>query len=323
MTSTLIDSSALLDDEGLVCTSWDAPVTDGGLKTLIHRQNRTDSEVQPLIICYENSESYFKVKTKIITCIHGYMETINNIPTRPATLIVLEYRLNPETGHRFSSMETTFTFKDAAESPGSNPRVFSYAPFPHPRRFHIDKQAVEKTDGYAGNVGTSDGLPFSAGGSANKSVKKSHMQEYFAKGSAGTDPDETTDVENTIWWKLEENKLQKHGVLEVFRVAVLVERDDLSDFCGFFTLDVQGSFTSVVGKLAEKVMRFLRRATLDDPVNFSPTRMKSQGKTNGIKVNELASLVKYTKDGEGIYLPEDYDIENLLPAEAFIGQKTE
>lgn len=320
-TENLIDSSALLGDDGQECTSWDGPVTDGALKTLIRRHNLTDDEVQPLTICYSNSEAYFKVKTRIIGCIHGYLETVNDTPTRPGTLLVLEYSLHRKAGHRFSELYTSFTFKDMPPATcASNSRVVSYAPFPRPRRFQPDTQTIESKGGMSGDLGVSGGLPVSASVSGQKSATKTHIQEFFAKGSAGIDPDETTGIDNTIWWRLEENKLQKHGILEVFRVAVLVERDSLDDFIGIFTLDVRGSFTSVLGRLAERVTRFWRRHTLDDPVRFSPSRMALQGKTDGIDPNNLASLVKYTRQGEGIYLPESYDLENLLPAEAFIGQ---
>lgn len=315
-----MDSQTLFEEDGLECTTWDAPVSDGALKTLIHRRNRTEDEIQPLTICYQNSESYFKVKTKLITCVHGYMETLDETPTRPATLLVLEYRMDPKKGHRFTDIYTSFTFKDASQSLPSSPRVVSYAPFPRPRRFHPSQQTVEKTSGFSANLGVSGGTPVSAGASGDKSTKMTHIQEFFAKGSAGVDPDEDTGVENTIWWKLEENNLQNHGVLDVFRAAVLVERDNLEDFVGVFTLDVQGSFSNPFGSLAEKVRdRFLRRAALDDPVRFSPAKLELQGKFDGIDPGSLGSLVKYTKQGEGIYLPESYDLENALPAEAVIG----
>jgi hypothetical protein len=36
-------------------------------------------------------------------------------------------------------------------------------------------------------------------------------------------------------------------------------------------MDVQGSFSNVLGRLVEKVRdRFVRRASLDDPVRFLP-----------------------------------------------------
>ncbi|KAK4151164.1 hypothetical protein C8A00DRAFT_17405 [Chaetomidium leptoderma] len=321
MATQFIDSAELLGPQGQECIAWDHDVSDGALKTLIHRHNLAGNEVQPAVICYSNSKSNFKVKTKIISCIHGYMETVNDTATRPGTLLVLEYNLYPQSGHRFTEIYTSFAFGNIAKG-ASNPSVVSYAPFSRPRRFQPDKQTIERMTKFSSNLGVSEGLPVSAGVSGERSATKTYIQEYFAKGSAGIDPDDATGVENKIWWRLEENKLQKHGVLEVFRVAVLVERDNLDDFTGDFTMDVQGSFTTGIGKMAEwAATRFWRKNKLDDPVRFSPSKMALQGKTDGIDPNNLAALVRNTGQGEGIHLPESYDLESLLPTQVSIGQR--
>lgn len=44
---------------------------------------------------------------------------------------------------------------------------------------------------------------------------------------------------SVVWWRLEENKLQKPGVLNAFRVAVLVGRVNRNDFAGNFIMNVK------------------------------------------------------------------------------------
>jgi hypothetical protein len=45
MSRELIESIAMLGDEALYCTAWDVFLSDGALKTLVHRRNF--AEVQP------------------------------------------------------------------------------------------------------------------------------------------------------------------------------------------------------------------------------------------------------------------------------------
>ena len=324
-----IDSSALIGEGGKECRAWDGPVTDGALKTLIHRKNYTKDEVQPFTICYQDAASYFTVKVEIITCIHGHLKTVNNEPSRPATLLVLQYRLYPKPGHRFTSIKTCFTFKNVPRNvgatPSASPTVINYAPFPRSRLMQGSKQKIETDRGFVASLGIGY-TPASANAGGHAITKKAHLQEFFATGRAGTSPDAETGVDNTVWWSLEENKLQKHGVLEDFRVAVLIERFHQDDFIGEFILDVYGTFNPVLDlkqRSKTALTRFLRRSELDDPVRFSPSRRKLQGKHDGIEPGSLLDLVQDTGDGDSLQLPESYHLENFLPSKAFIGEKNE
>ncbi|KUJ11641.1 uncharacterized protein LY89DRAFT_722750 [Mollisia scopiformis] len=313
MSTQSIEPSRLFNDEGLACSSYDGPVGDGAFKT----HNRTPDQIQRLVITDRGAESYFKASVRMITCVHGHMETIDNIPSRPATLLVVEYRLHPKSGHSFNDVYTSFTFKEARTTPVGNsasPQVIAFAPFRRPRHWDKLESTVKKTQDLGLKLGVSGGAPVTAEVSGDSSVEETHLQQYFAKGAADIQNNDDTGLDDTIWWTLEQNRKQKLGVLPVFRVAVLIERQNMEDFVGIFKMDIHGSFNYLVGQVGGQVSRFFRRTSLDDPVNFSPTKMPLQGKTNGINPASLGSLVKDVGDGDGVYLPEDFHIESFLPS---------
>lgn len=107
---------------------------------------------------------------------------------------------------------------------------------------------------------------------------------------------------------------QKHGVLPVFRIAMLIKRENLSDFIGIFKMEIHGSFKYLLSQVGGRVSRFLRHVPLDDPVNFSPGKKPLQGKVDGINQNSLGLLIKDQGDGDSLRLPDSYHLESFLPS---------
>jgi len=305
--------SAHMEGSDIECPSFDGPVSDGKFRT----HNVEKDEIQRFTVTDRDSGSYFKNSCRIVSCIHGHLEEDEGIAKRPGTLLVLEYRLQPKPGHRFSYVYTSFTFKDvpgAAEGERASPEVIAYAPFRRPRNF--DKTEANKThhSGLYGKLGASGGaMPGTGEVGADFSSEETHLQQYFAKGAASIQYNDKTGLDDTVWWTLEQNKNQNLGVLPVFRVAVLLERSSLADFVGVFKMDVHGSFTHRLSQVGSSIDRFLRRFPVDDPINFSPQKKPLQGKTDGISQHKLLSLVDDKGDGDSLYLPDSYHIESFLP----------
>lgn len=312
---SLADVPQLLAEAELECTSYDGPVSDGQFKTY----NLTPSEVQRFTITDRGADSYFKSSVRIITCIHGHMEEVEGVPNQPATLLVVEYRLHPKAGHSFDSVYTSFTFRDREDTPEAdraNPQVVAYAPFRRPRKWDQTVGDVKKTRdlGFAGGPGGN--LPLNAEGHANFGTEESHLQQYFAKGSANVHYNNSTGLDDTVWWSLEQNKNQKLGILPVFRVALLLTRDNFADFIGDFRMDVKGSFSYRFDQTSSSIVRFFRRLPIDDPVNFSPAQKPLQGELRELDKNALGELIQDVGDGDTIVLPSIYHLESFLPAPA-------
>jgi hypothetical protein len=284
------------------CTSYDVPVGEGAFKT----RNLTPGQVQRVTVTDRGLDSYFKATARIITCVHGHLETIQNVPSKPATLLVLEYRLHPKPGHSFSDVYTSFTFR------GAESTVIAYAPFQRPHYFDKTPSKIVENRGVHGTIGGGLG-PATVEGGGEATTEETRIQQHFAKGTADTHYCEETGLDDTVWWRLEDNRSQKHGVLEVFRVAVLIQRQSLADFVGTFRMDIHGSFSYLASQVGGQVVRFFRRLPVDDPVNFSPTKMPLQGKVDGLEAHSLGALMQDMGDGAGLYLPPSYHVHDFLP----------
>jgi hypothetical protein len=313
MSSKVLDSSSLEGEGGLECASYDGNPSDGEF----HTRNFTPDEVQRNTITDRGTDSYFKSSVRIITCIHGHMKVVDNQPSDPATLLVLEYKLHPKPGHKFDSVYTSFTFKESPANTGepAKPEVIAYAPFRRPRRWDKTDASVTTNHAFGGKLGVSEGVPVSTELSTDHSKEETHLQQYFAEGSADIHYNDRTGLDDSVWWSLEHNKSQKLGVLSVFRVAMLIKRQSMSDFIGTFKMEIHGSFKYLMGQVGGQISRFLRHIPLDDPVNFSPTKKPRQGKLLCDDCsNSLGDLVIDIGDGDGLYLPDDYHLESFLPS---------
>lgn len=197
MSINVIDASALVAEDGLECPSHDASPTDGAFKT----HNLAPDQVQRLTITDRGSDSYFKTSVRIITCIHGHMERVDDEPTGPATLLVLEYKLHTKPGHVFDYVHTSFTFKESLQNDGdaAEPQVTAYAPFRRPRRWDKTDSTITKNRGLDGGLDVSGGALVSANFTGSKSTEESHLQQYFAQGSANIQYNDTTGLDDSVW----------------------------------------------------------------------------------------------------------------------------
>ncbi|TVY84452.1 hypothetical protein LSUE1_G003801, partial [Lachnellula suecica] len=327
---TMGDSVDLLDSDGLEATSYDVEVSDGQFKT----HNLTPDEVQREVVTDRGADSYFKVSVRIIGCLHGALDSGDNQKegnneeeeddededddeeTRPASLLILEYRLHAlKPGHQFSFVKTSFKFTSAPATdslqPPSAPSVIAWAPFHRPARTQETTQDEKSANKFGGNIGLPSGLPVEAGVNAEFGTEKSHLQQYFQKGAAGRHFNDTTRLNDTIWWTLEQNQSQNLGVEQVFRVAVLLERRSEADFVGKFKIELNGGFLYQKEELLGKFERFCRRIKLDDPVNFSPVKKPRQGRVVGLPAFSLGRLMT---DERGLVLPASYRLDPFLPS---------
>jgi hypothetical protein len=316
----------LIDSSEAECTSYDLVVRDGEFKT----HNATPDEIQREVVTDRGADSYFKVAVRLISCLHGTMgkdgdaeeveeewddeDGEDEEDTQNATLLVLEYRIHAlKPGHQFSFIRTSFKFVSAPPTKGqepSSPSVAAWAPFHRPARTQETTQDEKSTRKIGGNVGLQSGLPVGAGLNVEFGGEKSHLQQYFQKGAAGRHFNDTTRLNDTIWWTMEQNQSQNLGVEQVFRVAVLLERKSEADFVGKFKIELQGGFRFAMGELKGKVERFFRRIKLDDPINFAPTKKPRQGKVVGLNASSLGSLMT---DERGLVLPASYRLDPFLP----------
>jgi len=310
-------STDLLEEKGLLCTSYDEEVSDGSFKT----RNEPPDEIQRPVITDRGSDSYFPTTVRMITCLHGELgkDPFDDAQEddglqRYGTLLVFEHRLHAlKPGHSFTWVRTTFTFEDAAPvegEPSSSPSVIAYGPFWQPQRTDETTAEVKKTKGFGANFGLAGGLPVTIGISAEATSEESHIQQHFQKGIAGIRFNNKTRRDDSVWWTLTQNSSQNFGIKEVFRVAILIERKSLTDFVGKFKLELEGSFRYNLHVTGGQIDRFFRRLTLDDPINFSPTKKPRQGKTKGLDSTALGSLI--TEDG-GLSLPAHFRLDPFVP----------
>jgi len=315
------DSIDLLRSDGLEGTSYDLEVSDGQFKT----HNETPDEVQREVITDRGADSYFKASVRFISCLHGTLGSDNDKQTnedegedeedpRYASLLIFEYRLHAlKPGHQFSFVKTSFTFKSASPAKGqepSAPSVIAWAPFHRPARTQESTEEQKKTNKVSGNLGLPSGYLVAAGVNAELGTEKCHLQQYFQKGAAGRHFNDTTRLNDTIWWTLEQNQGQNLGVEQVFRVAVLLERKSEADFVGKFKIELNGGFRFVTQELLGRFERYCRRIRLDDPINFAPAKKPRQGKVVGLPASSLGSLMT---DERGLVLPASYCLDPFLP----------
>ena len=138
-----------------------------------------------------------------------------------------------------------------------------------------------------------------------------YQRSYFDRGSVGTGDNEEFDVDDSVWWDLQESKNphQKDGIRPNRLFAVLLQRETDADFIGDFRLNVDaGTWQNI-----REEWKFKTGQTIsDDPVNFHPGR-PPQGVHEGIDPNNLGEWAV----GECLAkLTEISGLEPLGPPEA-------
>jgi len=255
-------------ETGIEVRLFGASLQEGEVKTY----NDYPEQVQRPIITDRDYNGKYDVFVELLTCVHGDLDHA----TRPASLMIFEYRLNClEEKHTFSSVKTGFEFTDPSGGNNSHMEVLAFAPFNTPQRWNSSGGNEE----HGQKVGVQVGPKISSFG-ANillEHDKRKHFEKrYSTYGTAGRRSGNTK-----VYWYMRQNSGLKDGVPPVFRVAILLGRSDDRPFQGTFEIELHGWFRLGLD-------RFLRR-TVDDPINFDPTAAP-KGLPTGVDPQSLGNL---------------------------------
>ena len=132
-------------------------------------------------------------------------------------------------------------------------------------RYNETTSEEQRDRGADGEIGTPEGLPVQAKIGGHFSKSSSWAQRFFDEGLANLRHDDKRNLDNGVEWYLHHNKSQNHGVSPVFRVAILVKREDDELFFSHFLIKVKGGFRF---SIAESIRNWV--AIPDDPIRFNP-----------------------------------------------------
>jgi hypothetical protein len=270
------------DDLGLLFDLFPASLDEG-----IVRQKNTPGQLQREVITDRSPGSPYKIQAKLRTCVHG---TLSKQSAKPATLIVVDYKVQIAKGNaRFSEMTTSFEFS-AGEPETLNPSVLAYSPFEHQSWWNITEVArLDKTTHQGQSQPEVDGAK--AGGYTVTKDRESEWQQRAFDRGLGIRHYDDHGRANIVEWTLLANEKQGEGVAPSFRVAMLVERDGYACFKARFSFAAKGSLSY---KFEAMNNRFLRKTAIDDPIIFSPAMKPFGAMLNGVAIDchELQSLVE-------------------------------
>lgn len=277
----------------------------GHVKTL----NVPADRIQRKTITNRGEASSFRVKLKLFTCVHGQM---NQISRTPATLILLDAQfvvVGTNKG-RFRSAGIRLQFRNQDDRSGQcPPSIVAFAPF------RVQKRMNETSEdrNHQFNIGATGGFQAAAQAQLNASWQRTatYQRNYFDRGSAGTGDNEQFDVDDSVWWDLQEslNPHQKDGIRPNCLFAVLVQRTTDADFLGDIRVNVDaGTWQSV-----REEWKFKTGQTVpDDPVIFHPG-FPPQGTHEGIDPENLGAWAVGDRLAKLTEIP---GLEPLAPPEA-------
>jgi len=281
----------LLDDGFIEYALYETP-DDGQLHTL----NIPPTEEQRRTITDRGRNKDYVIQTRLHTCIHGTLD--GHIPS---SLIVFEYRVKFNKERRaFSTVRTSFSFTKSKNPhsdktpfvPGHGIEVKAFAPFQNYVQYHETTAEETRERGGKATLGTPSELPVQASLEGSGSDTSKHTQRYFDEGYAGTRHDEERNLDNAVEWYLHHNESQGDGVSPIFRVAILLKREDSELFYGHFVITVEGGIRFAI---ADTLRSFMMAP--DDPIIFNPARKPlwngsevSDPKTIGVDPSKLGEL---------------------------------
>jgi hypothetical protein len=231
------------------------------------------TEEERRMIVDRGKSSDYMIQVRLVSCVHG---TLDEVAKKPASLIIFEYRIKSfQEGRAFSSVRTSFTFTESKDSnvvprgyvPGHGPKVKAFAPFRDPAQFNETFADLMKKGGLKGTIGTGSALPVKVEVGGDGSSSAAWKQRYFDEGTAGLRHDDLRHVDNGVEWYIHHNERQNHGVSPLFRLAVLIEREEDELFYGTFSVRVDG------GKIWALQERFRHLISAPGhPIIFNPGR---------------------------------------------------
>ena len=295
----MLPQQALLDGGGITFELWEEEnppeATAGETKT----KNIPPNQIQRPITTYRGVNSNLKPLVEMVTCVHGW----DNPDSKQAmSLMVFEFRLSYAARDNYiASVMTKFIFKDSEVGEGgANPQVVAYAPFEREMRWNKTEAEVKAESHYDASIGVSYIASADAGGGGKRELL--HQQRFFDRGQAGREF--VNGKWDRVWWFLQQNDSQSHGVASTFNVAMLLKRSSDSAFQGTFEMRLEAGFWE---DLKSGVKRFFRKKE-DDPINFDCQREPEGRKWKKLGENiDRWNLGALAEDDELVKLVEVWD----------------
>lgn len=254
------------------------------------RQKNLPGQLQREVITDRGVRSPYKIQALLRTCIHG---TLDKESSEPASLIVVDYRVQTaKENAMFSQMTTSFEFS-AGNLEKLNPSVLAYGPFEEQMRWN--QTDVTKSENSRQEVQICPEVAGTKVGGLMLSREKESewIQRSFDRGLSTRHFDNNGRA-HTVEWTLLANEKQNDGIPPCFRVAMLVERDGDGPFEAKFAFTAKGGLGYTLEALSN---RFLRKTAIDDPIIFLPSKEPFGATLDGAFIDryELRALSKEHK----------------------------
>jgi hypothetical protein len=205
--------------------------------------------------------------------IHGYLKD----GEEPATLIINEFQFDPrKPGRRIISVDAKFLF--SPRNGRSEPEVLKIAPKGRMTLVQT-KQTESTTNSAEGKLGAAQ-FGAELGGTVKweKTISRETTDATTIVGTIDT-KGRNYGAPNAVSWTLMENKSTQTGVPAFFRTAVLLKREDDSEFESSFDIKVSADMISRFASL-------FGRTPIDDPIIYDP----SMPPTNKLRKYDTANL---------------------------------
>jgi hypothetical protein len=252
-----------------------------------------DQKHRSIVTSRGDKSRTYKSIVLLTTVVHGFLDA-DATPPIPATLIVLDYRLNglKKKKPNYASVYTELEFANTTPGlPVQEPFVRAFAPFDQAgfdqetwKEEHIT--TTYKITALEIDAGIGSGrVEGDLGQERERTEKKRYFQLFQASCLSVKDGMKGCD---TVWWNLRQSEGTKEGVPPLFRTAVLIERsDEQSQFKARFIMALEtGWWTSTKNKFDRWF-----GISKDDPLLFDPTE-QDRGCPEGVDKRRLGKLME-------------------------------
>ncbi|PMD30166.1 hypothetical protein L207DRAFT_520307 [Hyaloscypha variabilis F] len=263
-----------LDDD---VTVFDVGMFDGGAEgTGFHTKNNAKDPYQRSEVIQRTGA--VDIRCTVVDIIHGAMSANSDCW---ATLMVLQFRFDPQKRARRIAAATIELRFDALDLDGETPEVEAIS-FDGNFSLMPSKQTESITKGATGTAGASYGANLGLEAKWEKTVNRETTDATTVSGGRFVVNNQPPNC--VAKWTLLENKTLKSGIPASLRVAVLIKRRDERDFACLPKLEVRADrWTRVLEKFSGKMPE-------DDPVILKPSK-KPTNKLMVYDTEELGSVV--------------------------------
>jgi hypothetical protein len=260
--------------------------------TLRTRNKPETQEQRPVVTARGNRSLRYKSAVELATCVHGVLDD-KATPPVPATLIILNYRLNglARGKSNYAQVYTELEFANMVRgSPQTEPFVRAFVPF---SVSGYDQETVREKlvkDTYkVTELGIKvQGVKANLGGDLGHELEETRRKRYFQllQGSVSSVKDGMKGYD-TVWWDLRQNDNTEEGVPSLFSTAMLVLRADMTtEFKAMFRLALR---TGWLDGMTNRLTKFFG-ISRDDPIRFNP-RLPPYGMPDWVDKNQLGKLL--------------------------------